>query len=113
MTNTVPVANHTPRVWRVDVNRVVPVYGDVITGVHLEDECHGLPCVVHAPTNHHMSRWPLIWRYDRKIFERLCPHGTGHPDPDQLPYWRSIGALHEFVHCCCGCCGEREANRVH
>lgn len=61
-------------------------------------------CVIHNRTNHHMALWPLHWRGDRKIFERLCPHGIGHPDVDQYPYWRATDQMWETVHGCCGCC---------
>jgi hypothetical protein len=47
---------------------------------------------------HHMRDWPLIWRNDRGIFERKCPHGIGHPDPDQG------GPNFSAVHGCDGCC---------
>ena len=40
--------------------------------------------------------------------ERLCKHGTGHPDPDDLAFKESIGIdiKVESIHGCCGCCGE-------
>lgn len=63
--------------------------------VHSKEVCDGAPCVIHAPTDHHMRAWPLKWRTDRQIFERICPHGIGHPDPDQ----RADG-----THGCDGCC---------
>lgn len=46
-------------------------------------------CVIHRPSEHHMRRWPLLWRSDRYpgLFERICPHGVGHPDPDQFEHW--------------------------
>lgn len=62
------------------------------------------PCVIHNPTPHHMRLWQLHWRDDRGIFERICEHGTGHPDPDQFPYWKEHGKMAEAVHGCDGCC---------
>lgn len=56
--------------------------------VHSGTKCEGRVCVIHAPTDHRMRSWPLHWRADRGLFERLCPHGAGHPDPDQQTYWR-------------------------
>jgi hypothetical protein len=89
------------RVW----GRVRAGSGAVIEHVHSDDDCYGRPCPFHRPTNHHMRTWPLHWRDDRRIFERICRHGTGHPDPDQHDYWRAVGELHQGIHGCCeGCC---------
>ncbi len=73
----------------------------VLSNVHLPEKCAGSACVVHNPSNHHMRDWPLNWRDDRGMMERICPHGVGHPDPDSQ---RSDG-----VHGCCndGCCRGR------
>lgn len=74
--------------------------------VHKKEFCTP-PCPIHAPSSHHMITWTLIWRDDRAIFERLCPHGIGHPDPDTMEY---IKKMHpefyesEGVHGCDGCC---------
>ncbi len=54
------------------------------------------PCAIHWPSQHHMRSWPQHWRSDRGIIERLCDHGTGHPDPDDKSRDR--------LHGCCGCC---------
>jgi hypothetical protein len=43
-----------------------------------------------------MRRWPQNWRGDRYLIERICPHGVGHPDPDDLNP--------DTVHGCDGCC---------
>ena len=51
-----------------------------------------------------MSTFPLVWRNDRGIFERTCPHGIGHPDPDQFDYWMRSDRMYESVHGCCGVC---------
>lgn len=72
--------------------------------IHPESRCAGKPCVIHNPTDHHMRSWPLHWRDDRKLFERICPCGVGHPDPDQYDYWRESGQEHQGIHGCCGCC---------
>jgi hypothetical protein len=79
--------------------------GTVLHNVHAAKVCAGQRCVIHHPTDHHMREWPLLWRFDRCIFERLCPkHGIGHPDPDQFEYWRLKDMTWEGVHGCCGCC---------
>lgn len=81
--------------------------GTVLHNVHPEERCKDRPCVIHNPTDHHMRDWRLHWRDDRGIFERLCPnHGTGHPDPDQFDYWKSVGEEWQGIHGCCGCCRE-------
>lgn len=74
--------------------------------VHDSSKCEGANCVIHNPSDHHMKDWPTHWRDDRKLMERLCEHGTGHPDPDDLAFKASIGidASTEAVHGCCGCC---------
>lgn len=98
--------------WEVDLSYVTdPAFGMVfeagpmlLRDVHPAWTCEGRPCVIHNRSEHHMRSWPLLWRGDRQIFERLCPHGIGHPDPDQLPYWRSLGMEVEAVHGCDGCC---------
>lgn len=82
--------------------------GQLMVGVHKRGTCRGPHCVIHNPSSHHMREWPTHWRHDRRLMERLCPHGVGHPDPDDLAY----KAAHlsdedlaaESVHGCCGCC---------
>lgn len=78
--------------------------------MHKEEVCHP-PCPVHAPSEHHMTDWPLFWRQDRGIFERGCPHGVGHPDPDTIKYLLATDPQNgdRGVHGCDGCC----ATRVH
>jgi hypothetical protein len=48
-----------------------------------------------------MKTWPLHWRYDRGILERICPHGVGHPDPDDK------ASASDGIHGCDGCCAPR------
>lgn len=71
-------------------------------------DCAPHPCPLHAPSAHHMRAWRLHWRADRRLMERLCPCGIGHPDPDHLHYiarTRSLpDAATEALHGCCGCC---------
>lgn len=75
-----------------------------LVNVHPPNRCEGHPCVVHHPSEHHMRGWQLNWRGDRDLMERLCPHGVGHPDPDDMTYQRSIGQGWQGVHGCDGCC---------
>jgi len=47
----------------------------------------------------------LNWRSDRRLMERVCPHGIGHPDPDDVAYRVSRGEPATVaVHGCDGCC---------
>lgn len=75
--------------------------------VHRKDGCSG-SCPIHNPSGHHMVDWKLNWREDRGIFERICQHGIGHPDPDTIKYIAKTRgnslARTENIHGCCGCC---------
>ena len=85
--------------------------------VHDIDNCEGEYCVIHAPSNHLMRSFPTHWRQDKALMERICPHGVGHPDPDDLAFFllKSTLLLHPksyySVHGCCGnkCCGENSS----
>lgn len=83
----------------------IPVKWLNLVNVHDFNKTCDTACVIHNQSNHHMRYWPLHWRVDRGIFERICPaHGTGHPDPDQFPYWKATHQDFQSVHGCCGCC---------
>ena len=69
-----------------------------LAGVHSERVCSGKVCVIHNPSGHKMHEWPLYYRADRGMMERICKHGVGHPDPD-CPVARD-----DMSHGCCGCC---------
>ena len=79
--------------------RYVTGTGQVLQ-VHNKGECRGKHCPIHFPSNHCMRDFPTHWRDDRGIMERICPHGVGHPDPDQ------VMDKAEWVHGCDGCCSE-------
>lgn len=66
---------------------------------HSASVCLGAPCPIHARTDHHMRPFRQHWRNDRGIMERICPHGVGHPDPDDV---RNA----DQIHGCDGCCKE-------
>jgi hypothetical protein len=69
---------------------------EVLVNHHPMEICLGRPCPIHNPSQHHMRAFPQHWRSDRGIMERICPHGVGHPDPDdQSP---------DHTHGCDGCC---------
>jgi len=71
--------------------------GETIYAHRLAD-CPPPPCPVHSPSSHHMAGWPQHWRDDRRIIERICPHGIGHPDPD------GMFDPGDGIHGCDGCC---------
>lgn len=74
--------------------------------VHSNGSCAGEGCSIHHPSLHSMIGWPLNWRSDRRMMERLCKHGIGHPDPDD--YWYRLRnlpvSLQSLAHGCDGCC---------
>ena len=75
--------------------------------IHSKEECSGM-CPIHSPSDHHMKDWPLHWRDDLGIFERICKCGVGHPDPDSLNYieakYGKEWADSLSIHGCCGFC---------
>jgi hypothetical protein len=101
---------------KFEVEATDPVWGAPIGKItlftHDEDKCAGEACVIHAPSNHHMRDWPLLWRADRRMMERTCPHGIGHPDPDSVTFHHhTLGQQGWGTHGCDGCCAnttERE-----
>jgi hypothetical protein len=97
-------------------NQILEMEDNVLTGgVHIRThpisqcEGRGIPCCIHNPSNHHMVTWPMNWRSDRRIMERMCIHGVNHRDPDDLAYNISIGNS-VGGHGCCPefCCQEGE-----
>lgn len=70
---------------------------------HSKGSCQGVHCCIHSPSLHHMREWPQDWRSDRGLMERICPHGVGHPDPDDP----KSQDKYEAVHGCDGCCDPR------
>jgi hypothetical protein len=84
--------------------------GDRMLRVHPASQCAGQEsCCIHKPSDHVMRDFPMHWREDRGLMERICPHGVGHPDPDHMAHVeRTQGreaADTEYVHGCDGCCG--------
>lgn len=73
--------------------------GEGVLKHHPRSVCEGrdIPCCIHSPSNHHMSEWPMNWRSDTGVMERMCPHGTGHPDPDHMTYVRSLTPEHDCI----------------
>ena len=71
--------------------------------VHAKGNCISGYCIIHNPSDHHMRDWQLIWRNHRG-FERICPCGVGHPDPDD--------SIHDGDHGCCGCCSPKNVELI-
>lgn len=97
--------------------------GQRLANVHHPTQCAGRHCAIHNPSEHVMDLFPTHWRGDHGLMERICPHGIGHPDPDDLAYKlmraeiqasqiddedersRILGnARCEGIHGCDGCC---------
>ena len=81
--------------------------------VHPKEECKGEFCVIHNPSFHKMRGWATNWREDRGLMERVCVHGVGHPDPDDLAFKElnfqqngKVYTKYESIHGCDGCCRE-------
>ena len=71
---------------------------------HPQEQCTGEVCTIHNRSNHAMRSFPQHWRADRRIMERICRHGIGHPDPDE---YRILNGEDDGTHGCDGCCGDK------
>ncbi len=81
--------------------------------VHSKELCEGRYCPIHNPSDHPLKNAPTHWRGDRAIMERICEHGVGHPDEDELAF--RIDVLKEDpeyagIHGCDGCCHKETPN---
>jgi len=74
---------------------------DVTIWAHPASVCAGQYCTIHNRSNHSMRSFPQQCRSDRAIMERICPHGVGHPDPDE---YKLLLSTYEGIHGCDGCC---------
>lgn len=72
--------------------------------VHNRLLCGAEFCCIHNPSNHRMRSFEMLWRSDRGMMERICPHGIGHPDPDDMAFKRAAGIPDDGTHGCDGCC---------
>jgi hypothetical protein len=76
---------------------------ETVLMIHNKLDCDpNRPCPFHNPTDHHMRDWPMLWRSDRFLLERICPCGVGHPDYDDKS--------ENKIHGCCGCCRSKSLN---
>ena len=80
----------------------------MVMQTHPRERCVGNFCSVHNPSAHPLRDAPRNWRSDKGMMERQCVHGVGHPDPDDLAFFRRTRDAERAdgrgVH---GCCIER------
>lgn len=79
-------------------NVYVTGVGQVLLNVHTRADCRTVYCTIHNPSNHSMRDFPTQFRADKGTLERLCEHGVGHPDPDNIRF------DYDGIHGCDGCC---------
>jgi hypothetical protein len=83
--------------------------GDMLR-THAPERCEGGHCCIHNPSEHPLRDAPLNWRADRYLMERVCTHGIGHPDLDDLAYKKRRMSPSEYdsyafgIHGCDACC---------
>lgn len=80
-----------------------------ILNVHRKEDCLGEHCCIHNPSDHPLKNSQMNWRSDKRQMERICNHGVGHPDPDDLAYHILIdpeAGKWMGVHGCDGCCSK-------
>lgn len=83
---------------------------------HPRARCAGEFCSVHNPSDHPLKDAPRNWRPDRGLMERICEHGIGHSDPDDVDFVRRTrgndAAYTQSVHGCDGCCHPKAENTI-
>lgn len=77
--------------------------------VHTKDKCTDHNCCIHNSSYHPLRNCPTHWRDDLGTMERICKHGIGHPDPDDLAFKNidktSSSPDYDYgEHSCDGCC---------
>jgi len=88
---------------------VIALHDGTVMQVHPERECL-TPCPIHAPSVHPLNTAPLNWRAANRLWERICRHGCGHPDPDDVAFKQATMMPKVFqmyayaMHACDGCC---------
>lgn len=90
--------------------RMFGIQGRGILATHSAEKCAGEFCCIHNPSDHPLRDALLNWRDDRRVMERICSHGVGHPDPDSLAFMQRVMTRAEYEarapwdHGCDGCC---------
>lgn len=80
----------------------------VLTNVHPVSACAGRNCPIHNPSQHAMEIGDLYWRENGRM-ERMCKHGVGHYDPDEVNFLVNERGMSTSVgrHGCDGCCAPK------
>lgn len=87
-------------------NEYVTGTGQTLVNVHDESEdCREHGCSIHNPSPEAEAIGPTHYRTDRRMMERICKHGVGHPDPDAMRWAERTFGEADDVHGCDGCCG--------
>jgi hypothetical protein len=73
-----------------------------LTNIHDAGTCLKEYCSIHNWSDHPLKNAPQKWREDKGLMERICKHGVGHPDPDEI----GLEYGGRGVHGCDGCCVE-------
>lgn len=86
---------------RVKINE-----NQALTNVHPASACAGRNCPIHNPSQRAMNIGDLYWRTDVRRMERVCEHGVGHWDIDELDFLINERGMESAVgiHGCDGCC---------
>lgn len=76
-------------------------FNQKLSNIHDAGTCLKEYCSIHNWSDHPLKGAPQYWRADKGLMERICKHGVGHPDADE------IGLEHagRGIHACDGCCG--------
>lgn len=83
---------------------IIATHTGQILQVHDPLACAGHACCVHAPSPHPLDCAPLHWHPAAALMLRICAHGIGHPDPDNLMAVLGAGWPVSGAHGCDGCC---------
>lgn len=74
-----------------------------VVRTHPRGNCFGQWCAIHSQMPGPWSSWPRLWREDRRILERTCPCGVGHPVAEMYDYVIANDQGWILTHGCCGC----------
>ena len=80
-------------------------FANGVAGVHGADKCSGDHCCIHRPSLHSMVEEPMVL-HEGGLVDRLCAHGTAHPDPDSVAHFERRGIVGMGEHGCDGCCSK-------
>ena len=82
------------------MEQVLLELGQVIQ-CHEVSDCLGRWCCIHKPMPGPWQSWPRYWRDSKKIMERICPCGIGHPVAEMYEYTVAQGKGYILTHTCC------------